>query len=126
MKESSDMSRVSMELPPDSGAGATITEDAVPERPNHAEKRQHSAGQGWDPYEVWCTQIRAVQLARASNLDNASRTTEHDRRERPWKAFFSEASRNAAHVLAYVLTLLNVRGALHFFRTGGSSSARTD
>lgn len=115
MKASSDTSRVSMQLPTDSGAGATITDDAVPERPNHAEKMQHSAGPGWDPYEVWCTQVRAVPLAKASNLHNSSRTAKHERKERPWNAFFSEAARNAAHIFARVVTLLNIRGALHFF-----------
>ena len=116
MKASSDTSRVSMQLPTDSGVGATITGGgAVPERPNHAEKMQHSAGPGWDPYEVWCTQVRAVQLANVRNLHNSSRNAKHERKERPWDAYFSGATRNAARIFARVVTLLNIRGALHLF-----------
>jgi hypothetical protein len=115
MKASSDTSRVSMQLPTDNGVGETVTGDAVPERPHHAEKIQHSAGPGWDPYEVWCTQVRAVQLAKASNMHNSPRTAKHERKVRPWNAFFSEAARNAAHPFARAVTLLNIRGALHLF-----------
>jgi hypothetical protein len=119
MKASSDASRVSMQLPTDSGVGATITGGAVPERPNHAERMQYSAGPGWDPYEVWCTKVRAVQLANVSNQHNSSRNAKRERKERPWDAYFSGAARNAAHIFASVVTLLNIRGALHLLRTGG-------
>jgi hypothetical protein len=82
----------------DLGADAT-GRDPLPEHPCHAENTQHSQSPGWSAYEVWYTQVRAVQIARSSSMPTALLAREPDREGYPRTSCFSEAARNVALML---------------------------
>jgi hypothetical protein len=73
---------------------------------------------GWDPYEVWWTQVRAVQMARASKIESPPpvlqhEVLQHEPTERLRKADFSEAARNVVLAAARTIGSLKVGGVLH-------------
>jgi hypothetical protein len=111
MKPNSDSKRIPMQPPTDNGSGAPITGAPVLEPQNHVQNAL--AGPGWNPYEVWWTQVRAVQLARSSNMLSPLPGEKRERKENPLNAGLSEAARKIAHLFARVVTPLKVRGVLH-------------
>jgi hypothetical protein len=112
MKPNSDTSCMSTQLLTDDGFGTSVAGDPVVAQPNSPENALHAAGAGWSPYEVWCTQVRAVQAARPSNMRTLSPAATYERRSNPRNASLSEAARNIAHIFARVVTSLKVRWVL--------------
>ena len=83
MEPNSVTRRIATQLPTDHRSGGTVPAAPVGEPQHHAEKALHSAGPGWDPYEVWWTQVRAVQLARSSNMHSPLPAGKRERKEAP-------------------------------------------
>jgi hypothetical protein len=71
----------------------------LPERRRHAENAQHSPSPGWSPYEVWYTQVRAVQIARSCSMPTALPARVPAREGYPRTSGFSQAARNVALML---------------------------
>jgi hypothetical protein len=78
-----------------------------------SENAPRGTGQGWDPYEVWWTQVRAVQMARESKIDGSPPVLQPERRTRIRKAAFSEAARNVVLVVARMAASLKVAALSH-------------
>jgi hypothetical protein len=112
MEPNPDIGNLSMQPPTDSGAGGSIAGTPVLEPRNRAENAR-AAGPGWDPYEVWWTQVRAVQMERASKIHSPSPGGQHERRQRVRPTGFAEAVRNAMLTVAHMAASLKVRGVLH-------------
>jgi hypothetical protein len=113
MEPNPDIGSPSTQPPTDRGSGASIAGTPVlvePQRP--MENALHATGPGWDPYEVWWTQVRAVQMARASKILSPGPAGQHERRERIRPARFAEAARNVMLTVAHVAASLKVRGVL--------------
>lgn len=96
-----------------SESGGNIAATRVPELRNRVENAPHAAGPGWDPYEVWWTQVRAVQMARASKIHGPPPPVQPERREKVRPPVFAEAARNLMLTVAHMVASLNVRGVLH-------------
>jgi hypothetical protein len=84
---------------PFSALAASTGRDPLREHQCHAEKTQHSPSPGWSPYDVWYTQVRAVQIARSSSMPRALFAQAPDRESYPRTSCFSEAARNVALML---------------------------
>jgi hypothetical protein len=82
----------------DLGADAT-GRDPLPEHQSHAENTQHSPSSGWSAYDVWYTQVRAVQIARSRSMPTALFARAPDREGYSRTSCFSEAARNVALML---------------------------
>jgi hypothetical protein len=112
MEPNPDIGSLATQPPTDRGSGGSIAGTPVLEPRNRVENA-HAAGPGWDPYEVWWTQVRAVQMARASQIHSPSPGGQHERRERVRPTRFAEAARNVMLTVAHVVASLKVRGVLH-------------
>src|ERR1700726_4336574 len=112
MEPNPDIGSLAMQPPTDSGSGGSIAGTPVLERQSRVENA-HAAGAGWDPYEVWWTQVRAVQMARASQIHSSSPGVQYGRRKRARSAGFAEAARNVMLTVAHLVAALKVRGVLH-------------
>jgi hypothetical protein len=93
MKPTSDTCPIGTRLPSDNRPGGTVPADPVLEPQKQAENALHSAGPGWNPYEVWRTQVRAVQLARSSNMHSSLPGAKRERKENSWYAGLSKVTR---------------------------------
>jgi hypothetical protein len=93
MEPTSDTCPIVTRLPSDNRSGGIIPADSVLEPPKQAENALHSAGPGWNPYEVWWTQVRAVQLARSSNMHSALPGAKREQNENSWNADLSKVTR---------------------------------
>jgi hypothetical protein len=99
-------------MEPNSDIGS-LSSPSVLEPSIRSESAPHGTGQGWDPYEVWWTHVRAVQMARASKIDSSPPVVQHERSTRVRKADFSEAARNVVLIVARMAGSLKVAGVLH-------------
>ena len=113
MEPTPDIGSPSTQLPTDNGSGGSIAGVPGQEPQNDAENALHAAGPGWDPYEVWWTQVRAVQMARASKIHSPSPGGQQERRERDRPVAFAETARNLVLTVAHMVASLKVRGVLH-------------
>src|SRR5258707_13104696 len=113
MEPNPDIGNLSTQPPTDSGSGGSIAGTPVLEPQNRVENALHAAGPGWDPYEVWWTQVRAVQMARASKIHSSPPGGQHERRESVRPAGFAETARNVVLTVAHLVASLKVRGVLH-------------
>jgi hypothetical protein len=113
MEPNPDIGSSATHPPTDSGSGGSIAGPPVLESQCRVENAPHAAGLGWDPYEVWWTQVRAVQMARASKIHSPPPPIQHERRDRARPPGFSEAARNVMLTLAHLVASLKVRGVLH-------------
>jgi hypothetical protein len=113
MEPNPDIGSLSRQPPTDSGSGGSIAGTPVLEPQSRVENALHAAGPGWDPYEVWWTQVRAVQMARASKTHSASPGGPPERRKRVRPAGFAETARNVMLTVAHMVGSLKVRGVLH-------------
>ena len=113
MEPTPDIGSPSTQLPTDNGSGGSIAGVPGQEPQNDAENALHAAGPGWDPYEVWWTQVRAVQMARANEVHSAPPGGQHERRTRVRTGGLAEAARNVVHTVAHLVASLKVRGVLH-------------
>jgi hypothetical protein len=113
MEPNPDIGNLSTQLPTDTGSGGSIAGTPVLEPRNRVENALHAAGPGWDPYEVWWTQVRAVQMARASKIHSPSPGGQQERRERARPAALAETARNLVLTVAHMVASLKVRGVLH-------------
>ena len=114
MEPNPDIGSLSTQPPTDSGSGGSIACTTPVLGPqSRVENALHGAGPGWDPYEVWWTQVRAVQMARASKIHSSPPGGQHERRERVRRAGFAEAARNVMLTVAHMVGSLKVRGVLH-------------
>ena len=113
MEPNPDIGSLPMQPPTDSGSGGSVARTTpVLEPQNRVESALHAAGPGWDPYEVWWTQVRAVQMARASQIHSSSPGVQYGRRKRARSAGFAEAARNVMLTVAHMVASLKVRGVL--------------
>ena len=113
MEPNPDIGNLSTQPPTDSGSGGSMAGTTpVLEPQSRVENALHAAGPGWDPYEVWWTQVRAVQMARATKIHSPSPAGQPERRERVRPARFAEAARNVMLTVAHVVASLKVRGVL--------------
>ena len=113
MEPNPDIGSLSTQPPAGSGSGGSIAGTTPVLEPQSRAGALHAAGPGWDPYEVWWTQVRAVQMARASKIHSPSPAGQHERRERVRPSGFAEAARNVMLTVAHVVASLKVRGVLH-------------
>ena len=113
MEPNPDIGSPSTQPPTDSGSGGSIASTPVPEPQNRVENARHAAGPGWDPYEVWWTQVRAVQVARAGKIPSSPPGGQHQRRQRVRPAGLAETARNVMLTVAHMVASLKVRGVLH-------------
>ena len=113
MEPNPDIGSLATQPPTDSESGGSIAGTPLLESPHRVENTLHAAGPGWDPYEVWWTQVRAVQMARASKINSSPPAVQHERRETVRPAGFSEAARNVMLTVAHMVGSLKVRGVLH-------------
>jgi hypothetical protein len=113
MEPNPDIGSLATQLPTDSGSGGNSAGTPVLEPRKRAENALHVGGPaGWDPYEVWWTQVRAVQMARASKIHSSSPGGQHGGRASVRPARFGEAARNVMLTVAHMVGSLNVRGVL--------------
>jgi hypothetical protein len=113
MKSNPDIGSISMQSPTDGGSGGSIAGTPVLQPQNRVENTLHAAGPGWDPYEVWWTQVRAVQMARASKIHGSPPGGQHERRERIRPTGLGETVRNVVLTAGHMVASLKVRGVLH-------------
>jgi hypothetical protein len=113
MEPNPDIGSVAAQPPTDSGSGGSIAGTPVLESRHGVENALHAAGPGWDPYEVWWTQVRAVQMERASKIHSPPPAVQHEHRERVRPMSFAEAARNVMLTVAHMVASLKVRGVLH-------------
>jgi hypothetical protein len=113
MEPNPDIGSLATQPPTDNGSGGSIAGTPVLESQRRVENARHAAGPGWDPYEVWWTQVRAVQMARASKIHSSLPAVQHERRERARPTGFAEAARNVMLTVAHMVASLKVRGVLH-------------
>lgn len=114
MEPNPDIGSLSTQPPPDSGSGGSIAGiTPVLEPQSRVENALHAAGPGWDPYEVWWTQVRAVQMARAGKINSPSPAGQRERRGRVRPSGFADAARNVMLTVGHMVVSLNVRGVLH-------------
>ena len=112
MKPNPDIGSLASQLPTGSGSGGARAGTPVPEPRKPAENALRAAAPtGWDPYEVWWTQVRAVQMARASKIHSSS-PGQHERRESVRPGGFAEAARNLVLTVTHMAASLKVRGVL--------------
>jgi hypothetical protein len=112
MEPNPDIGSLSTQPPTDSGSGGGFAATPVLEPQSRVENALHAAGPGWDPYEVWWTQVRAVQMARAGKIHSPP-AGKHERRERVRPSGFADAARNVMLTVAHMVASLKVRGVLH-------------
>ena len=113
MESNPDIGSISTQPPTDSGSGGSIAGTPVLQPQNRVENGPHGARPGWDPYEVWWTQVRAVQMARASKIHSSPPGGQHERRERIRPAGLAETVRNVVLTVGHMVASLKVRGVLH-------------
>jgi hypothetical protein len=113
MESCPDIDSLATQPPAGRGSGGDAADTPVLESPAHLKSAPHATGPGWDPYEVWWTQVRAVQMARASKVQSSPPIGQHVRRERIRSSRLAEAARNIVLTAAHSLASLKVRGVLH-------------
>ena len=114
MEPNPDIGSPSTQLPADIGSGGSTVGVPGQEPQSDAENALHAAGPGWDPYEVWWTQVRAVQMARASKVHPPPPPGgQHERRESIRPAGLAETARNVVLTVAHLVASLKIRGVLH-------------
>jgi hypothetical protein len=112
MESNPDIGSISTQPPTDCGPGGSIAGTPVLQPQNRVENALRAAGPGWDPYEVWWTQVRAVQMARASKIHSSPPGGQHERRERIRPAGLAETVRNIVLTVGHLVASLKVRGVL--------------